>query len=49
MNGEVAASTRVNVPEDESMVIVNMWSDGGVWSGNMSVGAEAELDRKSVV
>lgn len=43
VNGEIAASTRVNVPEDESMVIVNMWSDGGVWSGNMSVGAEAEL------
>lgn len=43
MNGELAASTRVNVPADESMVVVNMWSDGGFWSGNMSVGAEAEL------
>lgn len=43
MNGEMAASTRVNVPADESMVVVNMWSDGGSWSGNMSVGDEAEL------
>lgn len=43
MNGQMAASTKVNVPEDESKVIVNMWSDGGFWSGNMSVGAEAEL------
>lgn len=43
VNGQMAASTKVNVPEDESMVIVNMWSDGGFWSGNMSVGAEAEL------
>lgn len=43
VNGELAASTRVNVPADESMVVVNMWSDGGFWSGNMSVGAEAEL------
>ena len=43
VNGEMAASTRVNVPADESMVVVNMWSDGGSWSGNMSVGDEAEL------
>lgn len=43
VNGQLAASTRVHVPGDESMVIVNMWSDGGSWSGSMSVGAEAEL------
>lgn len=48
VNGEMAANTRVNVPggaaADESMeVVVNMWSDGGAWSGNMSVGDEAEL------
>lgn len=43
VNGQMAANTRVNVPADESMVVVNMWSDGGSWSGNMSVGAEAEL------
>lgn len=43
LNGEMAASTRVNVPGDESSVIVNIWSDGGFWSGNMSVGDKAEL------
>lgn len=43
LNGEMAASTKVNVPADESRVIVNMWSDGGFWSGNMSVGDKAEL------
>lgn len=43
VNGEMAASTRVNVPADESAVVVNMWSDGGLWSGNMSVGNEAEF------
>lgn len=42
-NGEMAASTRVNVPGDESSLIVNIWSDGGFWSGNMSVGDKAEL------
>lgn len=43
LNGEMAASTKVNVPGDESRVILNMWSDGGFWSGNMSVGDKAEL------
>lgn len=43
LNGELAASTKVNVPGDESSAIVNMWSDGGSWSGNMSVGDKAEL------
>lgn len=43
LNGDMAASTRVNVPGDESRVIVNMWGDGGSWSGNMSRGDKAEL------
>lgn len=45
VNGEMAASTKVNVPaaDQSMMVVVNMWSDGGAWSGNMSVGDEAEL------
>lgn len=43
LNGEMAASTRVNVPGDASRLIMNMWSDGGFWSGNMSVGDKAGL------
>lgn len=43
LNGEMAASTKVNVPGDESRMILNIWSDGGFWAGNMSVGDKAEL------
>ena len=43
LNGKMAATTSINVPRDESRVIVNMWSDGGFWSGNMSKGDKAEL------
>ncbi|EGS20681.1 hydrolase-like protein [Thermochaetoides thermophila DSM 1495] len=31
------------VPEDESAIILNAWSDGGEWSGNMTVGDAAWL------
>lgn len=27
------------VPDKPSMVVLNLWSDGGVWSGNLSVGS----------
>ena len=45
LNGNLAASTKVNVPDgrEESRVIINMWSNGGFWSGNMSKGDKAEL------
>lgn len=45
LNGNLAASTKVNVPGggEESRVIINMWSNGGFWSGNMSKGDKAEL------
>lgn len=32
------------VPSLSSQVILNMWSDGGTWSGNMSVDHEARLE-----
>lgn len=32
------------VPTVPSYVVFNMWSDGGVWSGNMSVNCQALLE-----
>ena len=45
LNGNLAATTKVNVPggRGESRVIINMWSNGGFWSGNMGKGDKAEL------
>lgn len=45
LNGNLAASTKVHVPggSEGSRVIINMWSNGGFWSGNMSKGDKAEL------
>lgn len=31
------------VPKKPSSLTLNVWSDGGIWSGNMSVGDEAYL------
>ncbi|OTA61920.1 concanavalin A-like lectin/glucanase [Hypoxylon sp. EC38] len=41
INGEQVASITVQTPRDPSMIIFNNWSDGGSWSGNMSVGSAA--------
>ncbi|KAI0202745.1 putative xylanase 3 [Astrocystis sublimbata] len=37
------ASIAFQVPRDPSQVIFNCWSDGGEWSGNMTVGDDAYL------
>lgn len=39
---QVAANT-YSVPRKQSNLVINMWSDGGEWSGNMSVGHSAEF------
>jgi beta-glucanase (GH16 family) len=44
VNGEQTASTQVNVPSTESMIILNMWSNGGNFSGRMQTGGEAWFD-----
>lgn len=44
INGAQVAETAINVPRAESMVIVNMWSNGGPFSGRMRVGESATLD-----
>ncbi|KAI1452259.1 glycoside hydrolase family 16 protein [Annulohypoxylon moriforme] len=43
IDGDEVASISFQTPRDPSMVIFNAWSDGGSWTGNMSVGTEARL------
>ncbi|KAI0887377.1 glycoside hydrolase family 16 protein [Annulohypoxylon maeteangense] len=43
IDGDQVASISFQTPRDPSMVIFNAWSDGGSWTGNMSVGTEARL------
>ena len=41
-NKQVAANT-YSVPRKQSYMVLNMWSDGGTWSGNMTVDDSAEF------
>ncbi|KAF2029379.1 concanavalin A-like lectin/glucanase [Setomelanomma holmii] len=41
-NKQVAANT-YSVPRKPSFLVLNMWGDGGEWSGNMTVGGQAEF------
>ncbi|KAK5631778.1 hypothetical protein RRF57_007492 [Xylaria bambusicola] len=43
IDGNKVASIAFQVPRDPSQVIFNAWSDGGEWSGNMTVGSEAYM------
>ncbi|KAF2145507.1 glycoside hydrolase family 16 protein [Aplosporella prunicola CBS 121167] len=43
INGELTATNTYSIPRRPSYLVLNMWSDGGEWSGNMSVGGVAEL------
>ncbi|GAW19141.1 hypothetical protein ANO14919_086250 [Xylariales sp. No.14919] len=43
IDGRQVASIAFQVPRDPSQVIFNAWSDGGEWSGNMTIGSEAYL------
>lgn len=43
VNGVRRATTKVNVPGAPSVVILNMWSNGGAWAGSMKEGDEAFL------
>ncbi len=43
VDGREAASIAFQVPRDPAAVNFNAWSDGGSWSGNMTVGDEANL------
>jgi Glycosyl hydrolases family 16/Chitin recognition protein len=47
-NGQVVNTKTVNVPTTAMPFLINMWSDGGEWSGEMSEGQAAYLDLLSV-
>ncbi|KAL3459524.1 concanavalin A-like lectin/glucanase domain-containing protein [Aspergillus heterothallicus] len=44
LNGELAHTKTYGVPTKPRNFILNMWGDGGVWTGDMDVGAAAYLD-----
>ncbi|KAF2790207.1 glycoside hydrolase family 16 protein [Melanomma pulvis-pyrius CBS 109.77] len=43
LDGNQVAANTYSVPRIPSYLVMNMWSDGGTWSGNMSVGDSAEF------
>ena len=43
VNGEGVANISFQVPRDPTQIILNMWSDGGLWTGNMSTFDQAYL------
>ncbi|PSN72690.1 concanavalin A-like lectin/glucanase [Corynespora cassiicola Philippines] len=43
LNDKQVAANTYSVPRKPSYMVMNMWSDGGEWSGNMTVGDSAEF------
>ncbi|RYP41177.1 hypothetical protein DL767_001181 [Monosporascus sp. MG133] len=43
INGQNVASIAFQSPRDPSILMFNSWSDGGSWTGNMTMGNEAYL------
>jgi len=43
INDELLLNKTKNVPTHPSGLIVNLWGDGGEWSGNMTVGGQVQL------
>ncbi|OTB08568.1 carbohydrate-binding module family 1 protein [Hypoxylon sp. CI-4A] len=43
IDGQLMSSIQFQAPRDASRVMFNSWSDGGSWSGNMTVGSTAEM------
>ncbi|EKJ78121.1 hypothetical protein NXS19_011606 [Fusarium pseudograminearum] len=43
VQGEEVASIEFQKPKDPAQIILNAWSDGGSWSGNMSLGDAAYM------
>lgn len=37
-NDELLHSTRYSIPDKLSMLVINLWSDGGNWSGDLNLG-----------
>lgn len=42
-NGQEVASIEFRTPKDPAQIILNAWSDGGSWSGNMSLNGAAYM------
>jgi beta-glucanase (GH16 family) len=43
VQGQEVASIEFQTPRDPAQIILNAWSDGGSWSGNMSLGDAAYM------
>jgi hypothetical protein len=43
VDDELVLEKQMNVPKEASGLILNLWGDGGEWSGNMTVGSEVVL------
>jgi beta-glucanase (GH16 family) len=43
VNGQLVSTIAFQAPRDPSLIMFNNWSDGGSWSGNMSVNSQAYL------
>ncbi|EGE82211.1 endo-1,3(4)-beta-glucanase [Blastomyces dermatitidis ATCC 18188] len=41
LNNKLQAENDYHVPDKPSMLVLNLWSDGGEWSGNMTMGSTA--------
>ena len=40
INGQLQHNTSINLPKTPMGLILNLWSDGGKWSGNMTIGSQ---------
>ena len=43
VNGQVSSTINFQTPRDPSRIMLNAWSDGGSWSGNMTINQAAYL------
>ncbi|KAJ4353258.1 uncharacterized protein N0V89_004985 [Didymosphaeria variabile] len=43
LNDNQVAASSYSVPRKSSYLVINMWSDGGTWSGNMTENGSAEF------
>ncbi|KAB5543131.1 glycoside hydrolase family 16 protein [Coniochaeta sp. 2T2.1] len=43
VNGQLVSAISFQAPRDPALIMFNNWSDGGSWSGNMSVNSQAYL------
>ncbi|KAJ0418759.1 concanavalin A-like lectin/glucanase domain-containing protein [Aspergillus carlsbadensis] len=48
LNGEEVHNKTYGVPRQPSLAILNMWGNGGVWTGEMDVGTAAYLDIETI-